>query len=125
MPYYGGVTQEQLAAVTTNLELQQVGSLLSPTVITPSVGVAPLGVKRQVWWITSPGSGLFVTAAPQIAAGTLPNQELYLVGASSVNFLTFTPSLGLSLNGEINITDQQTLYLIWDGENWNEISRRQ
>lgn len=125
MPYYGGVTAEQLANISTNLELQQVGSLAEPIVVDPTEGITPQGVKRQVWWITSPGSGLIVTATPQIAPGTLPNQELYLVGTSSVNFLTFTSGSGLSLNGEINITDQETLYLIWDGENWNEISRRQ
>jgi len=124
MPFYAGVTQAELANLATNLELQQVGSLASPVVVDPSVGVQPEPVKRQVWWITSPGSGLAVTANPQIAPGVLPNQELYLVGTDPVNFLTFADGNGLSLNGEINVDDQETLYLIWDGNVWNEISRR-
>jgi len=124
MPYYAGVSAEQLANISTNLELQQNGSPADPVVIEQSIGIEPLPVKRQVWWIVSTGGGLIVTATPQIAPGTLPNQELYLVGTDPVNFITLEDGNGLSLNGEVSIDDQETLYLIWDGNNWNEISRR-
>lgn len=101
----------------------------TPATFVPSAGLAP-GVENDQTWIIKPTSGATpVTAVPQIVAGTIIGQRLYIRGVSAVDYYKFRGTSGsvvdgLSLNGDCDITNNQTLILEWDGTVWYEIGRR-
>jgi hypothetical protein len=100
-------------------------TLASPVMINPTVGIAPSSALDQTWWVIPNASGpQTVTANPQIAAGTTVGQRLTLKGGSSGNYLIIDTGPGVSQDGVVNITDQQSITYEWDGTNWSENARR-
>ncbi len=100
------------------------GSLGTPVTIDPTVGIAPAGVTREMIFIESTSGTQAVTANPQIAAGGTIGEELILIGTSASEILTLADGTGLALNGLVSLSLQNTIYLVWDGAKWQEISRR-
>lgn len=102
------------------------GSRGTPNLITAS-GLTILGIQREVQFIKGSGGPVVVTGAPAIAVGTTVGQELILVCVDNTNTVTLNDGNGLSLNGPIvmNATGAGAwIYLVWDGTNWSEVSRR-
>lgn len=108
---------------------QVYGTPSSPQTFTPSVGLNP-GTQNDQTWILSTGSGpQTVTASPAIAPGVVIGERLTLRGVDSTNYYTFlgfagTIIQGLSLNGNCNIDNNQSLVVEWDGSVWYEVTRR-
>jgi hypothetical protein len=105
------------------------GASGSPETFNPASGLNP-GIENDQTWYLSTGAGQeTVTASPAIAPGTVVGQRLTLRGVDAINYYTFngfagTVIQGLSLNGNCNIDNNQSLVVEWDGINWYEITRR-
>lgn len=97
-----------------------------PETITPSVGVPATSANDQVWWLAPPSSSgaVPVTSSTQIGAGSAVGQRITLKGISASDYYTFQDGNGLSLNGPLNLTNNQAITLSWDGSVWSEDSRR-
>lgn len=100
------------------------GSGISPQIITASVGIPATSDQRQLWFVASSGGAQTVTATPQIQAGTIIGQELYLQGTSATNYIRLQDGNGLSINGPIDLTNNGSILLVWNGSVWSEITRR-
>lgn len=100
------------------------GSIGSPVLVSAAGGVPFNNVQRQLIFVASNGGSVGITANPQVAPGVSIGQEMMLRGTSDVNYITLADGNGLSLNGSINMTSNQTLLLVWDGAVWVEVSRR-
>ena len=102
------------------------GSKASPSQIVPASGLTPTAENDQIWWLAPLSGGATpITANPQIGAGTTIGQRLTIVGTDATNYYTLADGNGLDLNGPINLDDNQSIVLHWDGTNWTEIARRQ
>jgi hypothetical protein len=102
-------------------------SLGTPNAITPSGGITPLHVQRELQFIIGSGGAVTITASPAIAAGTAVGQELVLHGTDNTRTVTFNTGTGVSLNGPIVMGATgagAALSLVWDGSTWFEVSRR-
>lgn len=104
------------------------GTRASPSAVVDSTGVvydSTLG-SDQVWFIEGSGGAVTVSANPAVAVGSRIGEKLLLVGRSDTNKVKFNGGVtqGLSLNGDIDLGDDDVLYLFWDGTYWSEISRR-
>lgn len=101
------------------------GDFAAPVQISPSGGLTPQNVNDQVWWLAPLSGGATpITANPQILAGGAVGQRLTLKGTSATNYYIFSDGNGLSLNGPINLTNNNSIELMWDGSQWSENSRR-
>jgi len=101
------------------------GSAGSPTNIGASGGVtATAAVPFQTQWVQGSGGPIVVTANPQISAGTVVGQILYLIGSSDTNSLSISDGSGLSLNGTMVLYNHSAISLIWDGSLWSEMPGR-
>lgn len=118
---HGNVT---VAATSTGGALL-VSGYPTPVTVTPSVGVPIQAAQRQSVYVKSSGGGQTVTASPQIAAGTIVGQELFILGTSASNYPILNDGTGLSLNGQCNLNNTQCLSLEWNGSVWFEKARRQ
>ncbi len=84
----------------------------------------PLGAfQRQMMFIYGFDGAVIMTANPQILAGTVLGQELYIFGTSGSDWVQFQNGNGLKLNGNCKLINGASLYLIWDGADWAEVSR--
>lgn len=110
------------AAAATGVTV--VGTRAAPTAIVAGTGVTYAAASVTHNYIEGSGGAVTVTANPQVAAGTVVGQTLLLIGRSAANTVTLANGTGLSLNGNITLTDDDNLYLYWDGSAWSEISRR-
>lgn len=103
------------------------GSVAAPTAFDATgVGLAASVANDQVWWL-NPGSGdgaVNVSALTQVQAGATVGQRLTLKGTSASDFYQFSDGNGLSLNGPVNLTNNQSIVLTWDGTQWSEDTRR-
>ena len=104
--------------------LSPTGTVGAPITIDPTVGIIPSGSQREMIFLQSTSGTQAVTANPQIAAGSIVGEELILVGTSGTEILTLANGTGLALNGVVSLNLEQTIYLVWDGGKWQEISRR-
>jgi hypothetical protein len=104
--------------------LVPVGSIGTPVVVNPAAGIGITLNQRQVIFVQSSGGTQVVTANPQVAPGSAVGQELALVGVSNINNLVLNDGNGLSLNGPLDLNQNQTAWFVWDGSVWSEISRR-
>ncbi len=102
------------------------GTTAMPLVISPSVGIPTTSDQRQVRFVRglSMGGAQPITANPQVTAGTILGQELILFGTSDTDYPVLNDGTGLSLNGPMNLTNKAMIYLMWDGTEWAEISRK-
>lgn len=99
------------------------GSRGTPQSIVAGNGIAFTGSQaRQMWFISGSG-GVDVTATPQIAAATTVGQELILFGTSDTDWVLLEPDANLIINGEWYAYNNRSLYLVWDGSAWCELSR--
>lgn len=98
----------------------------TPLTITAGGGVTSTTDQRAIQYLKTSGGPVVVTANPQISAGTLDGQELYLAGTSATNYPILANGNGLSLNGPIDLTDNSGIILIWKSSTslWIEMSRR-
>lgn len=98
------------------------GTVGVPVSVTALSGITVNGNTRQLKFIVGAGA-VVVTATPQVQVGTLIGQELVLRGTDNVNTVTLADANGLNLNGPCVLRNGSTLYLIWDGATWSEVSR--
>lgn len=122
--YLMSVLNPVIITVGGSGELTALGTGTSPITITASSGITPDNTQRQIIYTTSTGGAVTITSNPQIAAGTVVGQELYLQGTSSINYIILTDGNGVSLNGSINLTSNSGVLLVWNGAVWSEIARR-
>lgn len=101
------------------------GSRASPNNIIAGTGISYSAANETHVYVQGSGGAVTVTANPRIAAGTIVGQKMLVIGRSATNTLTLANGNGLSLQGNITLTDDDNLYLYWDGTNWSEISRRE
>jgi len=99
------------------------GGPTSPDVIGTSGIPAPSTTNRTVLWLVSTG-GQVTAMGTQVGAGTNLGQELILFGTSDTDYLTLNDGAGLALNGSVNLKNNVSIYLVWNGSVWAEISRR-
>jgi len=99
------------------------GTVAAPLNIGTS-GITPTSNARQVAFLKSTGGHVTVTANPQIAAGSAIGNELVLIGQDDTDYITLNDGNGLYLNGAVDLKAKSSIWLIWDGALWNEISRR-
>lgn len=100
------------------------GSPGSPIQPNPVAGIIAPSDQRSLQYVSSTGGVTPITANPQVTAGSVIGQELLLMGCSNTNYCSLVDGNGLSLNGPINLTLKQSLYLVWSGSTWDEVSRR-
>lgn len=102
------------------------GTFLSPQVVVPAAGIASTTDARAVRFLKGQvgGGEQFVTANPQIAPGTTVGQELILKGCNDTDYPALQDGNGVSLNGVIKLKQNASIYLLWNGILWDEISRR-
>jgi hypothetical protein len=100
------------------------GSIGSPNLISALTTVPVLAAQRQIVFVAGNGGAVTSAATPQVGAGTIVGQELILFGTDDTNTLTLNDGNGLGLNGPVVLKLRQTIYFIWDGSVWAEISRR-
>jgi hypothetical protein len=108
------------------------GTLGTPIDFDPTLGLTIGSENDQIWFIkpSIPGENI-VTAVQQISAGSFIGQRISLRGTSSSDYFTFrcvgggSVTDGLSMNGDVKVTNNQTIDLFWDGVSWYEDSRRQ
>jgi len=122
-------TQPAFSDISGSIAVSQVnpvtGSAGSPTNIGASGGVtATAAVPFQTQWVQGSGGPIVVTANPQISAGTVVGQILYLIGSSDTNSLSISDGSGLSLNGTMVLYNHSAISLIWDGSLWSEMPGR-
>lgn len=102
------------------------GSTGSPTLVTAAGGIsATAAVPFQTEFVKGSGGAITVTAAAQIAAGTVVGQIKYVIGTDDTNTVTFSDGNGLSLNGSRTLGNKSALTVLWDGSVWSEIAWRQ
>jgi hypothetical protein len=100
------------------------GSTLTPVTVTPASSM-PIGAnQRQIRFLATASGAQNMTGTPQIFPGTTMGQELILVGTSDTNYPIFSDGNGLSINGSMSLKKDSSLWLVWNGVNWSEISRR-
>jgi hypothetical protein len=104
-------------------ELSPNATVGSPNVITAAGGISILGDQREVQFIKSNGGSVTVTANPQIVAGTILGQELILFGTDATDKVRLSNGTGLRLNGNCILSSGSSLYLVWNGSVWAEVSR--
>lgn len=106
--------------------LQVYGSEASPIIVDPTVGIPATTDARALRFVVGESGmgGQPITASPQIAAGTTIGQELLLKGTSSDYPIIQQAGVGVSLNGDMLLKANSSIYLVWDGDVWSEISRR-
>lgn len=103
------------------------GTTSSPNLITSASGITPSGAQRELQFIQGSAAAITISKVPAISAGTTVGQELILQGTNDANTVTINNGTGVSLNGPIVMGATGAgarLYLIWDGTNWGEVSRR-
>lgn len=103
----------------------QNGTRAAPEGIVAVAGISadPMASEEH-HYIEGSGGPVIVSANPQIAAGTNTGQKKLLIGRSDTNTVSLANGNGLSLNGDIVLGEDDTLYLYWDGVSWSEIARR-
>jgi hypothetical protein len=99
------------------------GTRAAPINITAAGGISPAGVAREIIFIQGSGGAVDLTANPQIAAGTAVGNELTLICRNAINTVKLDIGTGLNLLANITLALDWAITLIWDGTNWNEISR--
>ena len=117
-------TQPPVVAPVGSGGLSAYGNAVSPEIVSATAGILSTPDQRQLWIVKSSGGPQLVTANPQITPGTIVGQEMYIQGASSIDYLIFQDGNGLSLNGSISLTNNEGIDLIWNGISWFEVSRR-
>lgn len=101
------------------------GTRSVPQQITAAGGIAFTGNNpNNIWFIKGNGGAITVTKNPQIAAGNVVGQMLWLFGTDDTNTVTVQTGTGLDLNGTWVGGNASMLILIWDGITWTESSRR-
>lgn len=100
------------------------GSRASPNNITAAGGITGGSTPRQLIFIQGNAAAIDISANPQISAGTVVGQEIVLDCRSDSNTVLLEDGTGLDLNGSYLCGAGQGMYLIWDGTNWVEVSRR-
>jgi hypothetical protein len=101
------------------------GSLGTPSSISSAGGLTVSNTNQRMYqFINSTGGAQIITATPQISASTVIGAELIIRGTSNTNYPIFNDGNGLDLNGSIALQAGNQIYLVWDGSNWSEVSRR-
>lgn len=109
----------------TNSIRTAVGSPSSATAIVGASGLtwSASNGMRQTIYVAGSGGAVTVSASPPITAGTVSGQEIRLVGTSDTNTVTFENGSGLSINGSVELSDDSSIDLEWDGSQWRECAR--
>ena len=102
------------------------GTPAAPNTITAAGGVSfsTTAGERQIKYLVGDTSlGTDITANPQVHASTttVVNLELYLIGTSDNNTITFDNGNGLSLPNSRTLYNKSVLALYWDGTIWSEL----
>lgn len=98
-------------------------SPILPFSIGPTVNIPASSLPRRIVFLNSTGGNVSITGL-QAEDGVLIGDELILVGTSDINYPTFRDDDGLALNGSIDLKLNRTIYLVWSGAVWLEISRK-
>lgn len=99
------------------------GSLGSPINITAAGGITPtVGARIQLMFVQGSGGVVDITANPQIVAGTIIGQVLWLYGCSNTNTLQVDDGTGVGSNGSIILGLDWMAGYMWNGSYWNLIS---
>jgi hypothetical protein len=113
------------SAAAANSAVELAGSRAAPNSILAAVAIeTSLTAKEVHQYIQGSGGAVTMSANPQIVVGTSVGQKMLLIGRSDTNTVTIANGNGVSLNGDITLGQDDTLYIYWDGTNWSEISRR-
>ena len=101
-------------------------SYASPQDVVAGTGIVRAGGSATIETIFIRGSGgaVDISANPQISAGTLVGQILFLVCTSDTNTVQLDDGNGLKLNGSALMEADSTIMLQWYNSLWNEISRK-
>jgi hypothetical protein len=102
------------------------GTFASPNLITAAVGVPfSSSAAVAVVYVAGNAGAVTVTAATQIAAGSVNGQHLTVMGTSATNTVKLSDGNGLFLNGPWTGGASSALSLVWDSGSslWREISR--
>lgn len=97
------------------------GSTGTPSDITAAGGIAFTGsAPINVWFVQGDGGPQTIVANPQIAAGTVVGQILFLILVDDTKGLTFANGTGIKLNGDVLVMDSEQIpkMFIWDGTDW-------
>lgn len=101
------------------------GTGAAPGSITAAGGItAAAAIPFQTQFIQGSAGAVTITANPQVSAGTVVGQIMYLIGGSDTNTVTFSDGTGVSLNGSATLYNHSALALVWDGTVWTELYRR-
>jgi len=104
--------------------MRMVATIGAPKIVDETVGILIGPENRQAIFTKSIGGAKTVTANPQVSVGTVIGQELVLIGTSDADYLELNDGTGLKLNGPLNLKNNQSANFLWDGNGWQEISRR-
>lgn len=99
------------------------GTRASPNAITAISGIGIAGALREFQFVEGNGGPVTVSANPQVEAGSLVGQELVLKGTDDTNTVTIANGTGLELNGPCVLREGSSMWLVWDGTVWGEVSR--
>lgn len=99
------------------------GSTGTPSAIVAGTGVVVSDVSHEVIFVEGSGGAVDISASPQIAAGSTVGQMLTLIGASDTNTVLIEDGDGTALNGDIVLTNNDVIDLIWNGTVWQEDGR--
>jgi len=91
--------------------------------ITEAEGHITAAALVQTVFIQGSGGSVDITANPQVEAGVTIGQLLYLIGRSDANTVILDDGTGLSINGFIELGEDDAITLMFDGNNWVELSR--
>jgi len=82
-------------------------------------GLIPTSAMVQFWWI-APTTGSGVVALSQIAAGTIPGQEITLFGPASgaAAWFSIADGVGTDQDGPVTLDFEQSITYVWNGANW-------
>ena len=112
-----------MALNTIDGRLVNNGTPAAPNLIVAVSGIQVLNTTREVQYVRGSGGAVVVTAAPRIERGSRPGQELVLFGTNDTDVVILQNGNGLALNGLCMLKENASLYLVWDGANWAEVSR--
>ncbi len=107
--------EERISGVwnITGLKALGISTDVSPitTIITAAGG---LTITNTLMRIVSDGGDVNITANPQISAGTLDGQQIFIEGTSDTDKVIFDNGNGLSMSTSVTLGDKDMLFFIWN-----------
>ena len=100
-------------------------SIVAGTGITSGASHMSASVSEQRIFVVGNSAGENdLSANPQITAGTIVGQKMYIIGTSDSDYIKLEDGNGLSLNGPWFSYNNRVLRLYWNGTVWSEDGRR-